>query len=281
MEIIALKSLKCLSHNAEVLLMLKSLRWNNIPKGKFVQVCLLGLLLVLSLAVLGPLLLEMAASYREERALFSLLKQCGAQLESVNVTGWARVNETRELNLDALVVDTAVALQADTAGSELEQWENAYARGVKLQGTWEGGNRVVVMAQSLELMPDQKATHIMVSMETGPARASLAKNKLRKALLSFSSEEHVALTYTGKINGALEQAELAARAESAMEVAGASIQEKTVKDNLVSITGQSAGLPAGLRYGDKEVNLNVALRSDQQEQATYVYVASPVIYTEY
>ena len=261
--------------------MLKSLRLINTPKGKFILACLFGLLLVLSLAVLRPLILQLATSYREERALVSLLEQCGAQLESVNVTGWARVNETGDVNLDALVVNTAVALQAEAAGSELEQWENAYARGVKLQGSWEGGHHVVVMAQSLELLPAQKAVHIMVSMETEPARASLAKNKLRNALLSFSPEEHVALTYTGKINGALEQAELAARAESAMEAAGASIQEKTVKDNLVSIAGQSADLPAGLRYGDKEVNLNVALRSDQQEQTTYVYVASPVIYTEY
>jgi len=261
--------------------MLKNLRWTNTPKRKYILACLLGLLLVLSLAVLRPLILQMVASYREERALTSLLEQCGAQLESVNVTGWARVNETGDVDLDDLVVDTAGALQVDTSGSELERWENAYARGVKLQGTWEGGKHVVVMAQSLELKPDQKATHVMVSMETGPVRASLAKNKLRKALLAFSPEEHVALTYTGKIDEALEQAELAARAESAMESAGASIQERTVKDNLVSFTGQSAGLPAGLSYGDKEVNLNVALRSDPQEQATYVYVASPVIYTEY
>jgi hypothetical protein len=66
-----------------------------------------------------------------------------------------------------------------------------------------------------------------------------------------------------------------------MAGAGATVQEKTVKDNLVSLTGNSPSLPGGLDYDGKKVNINVALRSNTQEQATYVYVASPVIYTEY
>ena len=66
-----------------------------------------------------------------------------------------------------------------------------------------------------------------------------------------------------------------------MDQAEARIQENVVKDNLVSLTGLSPQFNGDLRYDNQEVNLNVALRTDPVEQVTYVYAASPVIFTEY
>ncbi|OPZ70612.1 MAG: hypothetical protein BWY80_01478 [Firmicutes bacterium ADurb.Bin456] len=75
--------------------------------------------------------------------------------------------------------------------------------------------------------------------------------------------------------------ELLTGAEKMMGQAGANIKEKAVQDNLVSLTGLSPKFKGDLRYGEKQVNLNVALRASPVEQVTYVYAATPVIFMEY
>ncbi len=248
------------------------------PKKKYI-LAMLMVLIVIALA-LAPTGLKMLASYREERSLMDMMRLSGAELQSVNVTGWARVDAPEEMALEVLVNHTAGLLTLEE-GRPMETWENAYARGVKVQGTMPGGATGAVLGQTMELLQGQKVTHLMISLGTEAGKAGYYKEKIRQALITQSADEYVALTYTGKINWALNQEELLTRAEEVMAGAGATIQEKTVKDNLVSLTGHSDNLPDGLSYDGKEVNLNVAFRSNIQEQATYVYVASPVIYTEY
>lgn len=261
--------------------MLKKLPGDCPPKKKYIMIILMALIVISIILALRPLGMRILASYREEQALMDLMSLCGAELQSVNVSGWARVAGTDELSLEVLVNHTAKVLKLDGDGLTREAWENSYARGVKVQGTMPGGDTVAVLAQTMELLQDQKVTHLMISVVTETSKSGYYKEKVRQALVAQSSDEYVALTYAGKINWALNQEELSARAEDVMAGAGATIQEKTVKDNLVSLTGHSPSLPDGLSYDGKEVNLNVAFRSNLEEQATYVYVASPVIYTEY
>lgn len=249
------------------------------PKKKYLFI---SLILLIAISIwLAPAGLKLLASYREERALMDLLRLSGAELQSVNVTGWARISGMGNMSLEGLAGSTADLLNLDGIGRTMENWENPYARGVKLEGTLPGGNEASIIAQTMELLQGEKITHLMISLEVEAGKAGYYKEKVRQTLVNRSADEYVALTYTGIINRALNQEELSARAEEVMAGAGAAVQEKTIKDNLVSLTGSSPSFPAGLSYREKEVNLNVALRSNFQEQATYVYLASPVIFMEY
>jgi hypothetical protein len=255
---------------------------NDCSPGKKYMITIAAALTVISMVlVLRPVGLKMVASYREEQALLNVMRLCSAELQSVNVTGWARVAGSEEIALEVLVNDTAGLLKLADGGRTMEEWENPYAQGFKVQGVMPGGNTTAVLGQTMELLQGQRVTHLMISLGTEAGKAGYYKEKIRQVLVAQNADEYVALTYTGKINRVLSQEELSARAEEAMAGAGATVLEKTVKDNLVSFTGYSPSLPDGLNYDGKKVNLNVALRSNAQEQVTYVYVASPVIYTEY
>jgi len=74
---------------------------------------------------------------------------------------------------------------------------------------------------------------------------------------------------------------LAEVADKMMAAAGAETKESTQKENLVSLTGHTAGLARGLQYNGRTVNLNVACRYNRGEDAVYVYAATPLILIEY
>lgn len=254
--------------------------------GKNKLIIGLGLIIAItaSTLVFAPYCLSMLGAYRENAVLSKLIKSTGAEFNSAAVTGWVKVDEKAagEGDPQALASNAAAQLNLPGAGRKVENWTNQYARGTKLEGRLPDGCMVAVLGQVMELPEGRKISHVMISASgAGKRKIPLYKQKIHTALSRLGNEEHVAVTYTGRINTELNGEELLAGAEQMMAMAGAPVQERTVKDNLVSLTGFSRRFSSDVSYAGKEINLNVALRSNPEEHLTYVYVASPVIFTEY
>lgn len=246
----------------------------------------LGAIIAVSLLVLAlsPLCGDILGVKRENAALAELFECSGAELNSVNVTGWVRIDERAAGNREPLELADLVADRLGLAGEgrSYESWQNPYARGISLKGRLGGVRAVSIAGQTMEIAGTGSVSHVMVSLDgvNGKKTAAL-KRKIRRALDGCGGECLTAVTYAGKIKSPLQSGELLTGAEKMMGQAGASIKEKTVQDNLVSLTGLSPQFKSDLRYGEKQINLNVALRTSPAEQVTYVYAATPVIFMEY
>jgi hypothetical protein len=250
---------------------------------KIFPAVLLLLALSLSLFTLITILAEEPA-VKEEALLLELVAASGAATETVNLTGWVRVDATgsRVENIELLAQEAAGRLNLPEAGRQVERWRNSYACGVNLKGQLHDGTAYSVLGQALDIPEGQKASHLMLSVSgTGEIRAGRFEKNIHQVLEHYGGKGQVALTCSGKINQALDVAGLTVQAEKMMELAGAVVQERTTGDHLVSLTGLSPRFSRDLQYAGKEVNLNVALRSDPAENVTYVYAASPLIFTEY
>lgn len=223
-------------------------------------------------------------AFREDAVLIRLIEAAGAEFDTVNITGWVRVEESLSEPVDpeALAWGAATRLGLPESGRRSEKWQNSLARGVKLESKNSEGLTFTVLAQTLAQPEGKGLSHIMVSTSS-PERleARRLKQAISDTLSAYGADGRVALTYAGKTRGAMEDEELLACAEKMMMLAGASIQEKTLAGNLVSLTGFSPRLAGEISYAGREINLNVALRRNPVEGATYVYAASPVILTEY
>ncbi|HPZ42707.1 MAG TPA: YwmB family TATA-box binding protein [Bacillota bacterium] len=233
---------------------------------------------------LSPACRDTLGAYRENATMIKLLQCSGAELSSVNITGWVRVDEGTTGTREPLELVNRVAARLGLSGDgrSYESWQNPYARGIRLTGRLAGGYEISVAGQTMEIERAKMLSHVMVSLDgVDGKKTGYYKRKIREALKGCGGESHTAVTYAGKIGSGLNTAELLAGAERMMEQAEARIQQKVVKDNLVSLTGLSPQFDGDLRYDKQGINLNVALRTDPVEQVTYVYAASPVIFTEY
>lgn len=221
---------------------------------------------------------------QEEKLLLDLLQGSGAELKSAQVSGWVRVDEwvlgsDEPEEMAGLVADS---LGLNVAAAVSESWQNPYARGASLSGALADGSPVSILGQVLEEPDGNQVAHVMVNIAiTDYRRSADLKRSLAKTLRQYGKEERVALSLTGRIEEELSESELLNRAEELMQTAEAQVLEQVVQDNLVSLTGYSARLADNLRYAGTEVNINVALRRDPAVPGASVYVASPVILTEY
>jgi hypothetical protein len=233
---------------------------------------------------LSPACRDTLGAHRENAAMLRLIKCSGAELSSVNITGWVRIDERAAGTREPLELVNRVAarLSLSEDGRSYESWQNPYARGVRLSGRLTGGYDISVAGQTMEIEKGKMLSHVIVSLDgVDGKKTGHYKRKIREALNGCGGESRAAVSYAGKIESGLNSVELLTGAERMMDQAGASVQEKVVKDNLVSLTGLSPQFNSDLHYDNQEINLNVALRTDPVEQVTYVYAASPVIFTEY
>lgn len=244
-----------------------------------------GMLIAVLFSVLAfsPACKDAVSAYREEAALLKIIKSTGAQYKSTNVTGWVRVDENAgAYEPETLAGMVAAQLSVPEAGRQVEKWENQFARGAKVAGPAKGGRTVAVMGQVMEPQQGKPVvSHIMVVLDGAAGGKTGAYKSKINAALGVYGESQVALTCSGIIYNELNKDELLEAAEKIMIQAGAAVHEKTIKDNLVSLTGFSPRFVKDITYAGKEINLNVALRCDPVEHVTYVYAASPVIFTEY
>ncbi|MDD3653232.1 MAG: YwmB family TATA-box binding protein [Desulfotomaculaceae bacterium] len=221
---------------------------------------------------------------REEDVLMNLIKSSGAELSSTYITGLVKVDGNMPGVGDSVEIASMVAEPLGLKGIVLkaENWQNAYACGSKIQGELSDGSPVTIVGQVMVLPQGEKISHVMVNVAGADySKTGIYRKRVGKALKQCGEDFHVAVTLSGRINTVLGDMELTACAEDMMSSAGAAIQERTTKENLVSLTGYSARLPGYMRYAGKDINLNVALRRSTADHATSVYVASPIILTEY
>lgn len=246
---------------------------------------LLGVLILLITAVaLSPQGRNAINEYKEDALLAKLIETSGAEFHAINVTGWVRINDdvANSGSLETLCTGFADQMGLSRAGREMQSWQNSVASGARLEAKTLDGQVVSIMAQALKQPGGKTVSHLMVSCDAkGRKEARSYKQRLHNALISYGRDTRVAMTCSGKINGALDGDEMLLRAEKMMSKAGAPIEEQTLGENLVSLTGFSPRLAGSMNYAGREVNLNVALRRSTIDGATYVYAASPVILTEY
>ncbi|OPX91278.1 YwmB family TATA-box binding protein [Pelotomaculum sp. PtaB.Bin117] len=242
------------------------------------------LALTVLLLFLTPVGQRLLAANSEETLLLNLLKSSGAELRTIHVTGWVKVDDSIPNAGEPEEMSTMAArlLGLNIPACKSENWQNAYARGNQITGALPDGSPISVLGQVMEYPEGNIASHIMVNLAANDYRkAYIYKKRIGQALKQCGKDERVAVSISGWIDRDMSDDELSARAEELMSGAGAAVQERVVKDNLVSLTGYSARFSRDLRYTGKEVNLNVAIRRSPSSHGTFIYVASPVILTEY
>lgn len=119
-------------------------------------------------------------------------------------------------------------------------------------------------------------TNTSQKQELSEAVASL-ESVLKKHCTSISEN----ICMTGSFDGTLDNGEVAAVCDKILKSTGADKVEGLQEKELVSVSAFSPSIGDYVRVNGKRINLNVAVRYNSYEGKTYIWLASPVITTEY
>lgn len=131
-------------------------------------------------------------------------------------------------------------------------------------------------------MPDEYRD-VLISLTDTSQRPELSASvkRLTGALESYGMQPDVNICMTGSMDGKLNDNELETVFERIFKSAGADKVEGMRDGGLVSVSAFSPVIDEAVRVNGKRINLNVAVRYNSYEGKTYIWLATPVITTEY
>ncbi len=126
-------------------------------------------------------------------------------------------------------------------------------------------------------------THVSVSLTSTSDRPDMEASYIN--LIELFEKNNISydvnLRITGSIDGNLEDDELEKMYRTVFAEVGADKVEGIDDNGLVSVSAFSPSIGNAVKVNGKNVNLNVATRYNSYEGKTYIWLATPVITTEY
>ena len=104
---------------------------------------------------------------------------------------------------------------------------------------------------------------------------------LVELLKGYGIRPAINICMIGSLDGKLKESELETVCANIFESAGANKVEGISDKGLVSVSAFSPSISDTVRVNGKRVNLNVAARYNSYEGKTYIWLATPIITTEY
>ena len=204
-------------------------------------------------------------------------EQSGANFKEVNINAHAAI-ENQFIDMQkATQWCWQIAEQLKIENGQLESnVEQDYTQ-VWVTGKVKGGSTVTIQVQSQQHEKHQE-THVMIDYYEDHRMLEL--NSLTESfndLLKPYGKTNVTTCLVGTFEGNLEETQRDEVLKPLMKSLEVKEVEGYKEGNIISIAGYSEKIKEWINYGGNRVNINVAMRYNDYENKTFLWVATPLI----
>lgn len=222
-----------------------------------------------------------------ETTLLKSFSSSGAKIVSAEIYFWGRIDNEKYDSLDELkklAVDFSKELGVDESNMlSSKSVNNDLIQEVEINGTI-GKNRLVnISAHSGKSKSALNERFISVSIIEDLSSTGLeeARKEVLAVFKKYKIKPKINSCITGHFDGRLNYTQMNDICKRIFKEAGARKVEGMRDGNFISISAYSPVIGNFIRVEENKVNLNLALRYNSYEDKTYIWLATPVITTEY
>lgn len=161
--------------------------------------------------------------------------------------------------------------------------DNDMIHKIELGGV-SGGNKVVrINIQLDKKMPglDKRVISVDITQDLTCLGLKEIRRDVTRILKKHNINPRVYSCITGSIDGKLDYSQLNTMSKKIFGALDAKKMEGIRDNNLISISAYSPLMNDSITVNKNRINLNLAIRYNSYENKTYIWLASPVITTEY
>lgn len=216
--------------------------------------------------------------------LSEAFKATGARLLRSEVYAWAKISDATDdgiEEMEAAVRRLAEGLDGVKKGTlSPAAGSSDLLNEVKLSGELTDGRTVTL---GLKSGPDSGGSYLQVSISRDLEYMDMEQTLLDIGGLfaGYGVQPRTNSCITGSFDGRLEDGRIDALALAVFNGSKARTVDGIREENLLSVTAYSPSIGDYITVGDKRVNLNLAVRYSAYEDRTYIWLATPLITTEY
>lgn len=152
----------------------------------------------------------------------------------------------------------------------------------ELLGFTKDGIKVSAMASFVGNKSDTGDKYITIDATgTQSGNALLLREKVEKVFKDHGLETVVNSCITGTYDGNVEDTHLESICRNILNESDATKVDSRRQENVISVSAFSPMIKDKLNVDGKNVNLSIAIRYNKQENKTYLWLATPIVNTEY
>lgn len=219
-----------------------------------------------------------------ESTLFKSFNYSGAKAVSSEIYLWGRLDEKRGgTKPEQVALNFSGGLGLINNGTFSKRIiENDLFQKVEIHGTTRDNILAdVTVRYDKPENTGERTVSANLSGDMPNAGLEAAREKALKVFKKYSVNPKVNSCITGYFNGKLDNNRLNEVSKYVLKGVEARKVEGMRDDNLISVSAYTPILGDYIRVNGKRVNLNLAIRYSSYEDKTYIWLASPVITTEY
>lgn len=216
-----------------------------------------------------------------ETALLQIFEETSCELEYFNTNSYL-IYEKEFITIDIgekICDDIAEKLNLVSINKEQEEL-NTY-NSVILKGTTKYKDDIVIILQSSKY-GDKGETIITLDCKSSDLSNYSTLNKdIRSVMNKLGDATHNTVIVGFKDLKSFKDMGNKKYVEKLFDMVDADVVEEYIDKNVISITGYTNRIEEYLAYSNKKANLNIAIRKDEYNKKSYIYLASPIINIEY
>lgn len=218
--------------------------------------------------------------------LVKAFEKSGAVLVNSEVYFWASL-EDRFMDMEGiggLVEDimSSVGIRKDQ-GFTQQQTENDQIHNMEISGSAPDGRtmKLAVHISKEETVGTERSINVSILQDSSSDLLEATQKNVKNVFEKYGIYPRVNSCITGAYEGELEYQQLNDVARQVLGEAEAKKVEGVRETNYVSVSAYSPYIERYVKVHGKKVNLNFASRYNAYENRTYIWLATPVITTEY
>lgn len=219
-----------------------------------------------------------------EKTLIDSFKTSGANIVSSEVyfkgkINWIKKGSTEKLG--QIASELALGLGCPEKDVSSKTINNDELEGVEINGI-SGSNLSIAISAVLGKENDNNS-YITLSIvdKDGIQDIDVLKRKVNSILGKYGINTSVNSCLTGNYPGKLSNDRLNEICADIFKASGARKVEGINESNLISVSAYAPSIGQAVEVNGRKINLNLAIRYNSYENKTYIWLATPVIITEY
>lgn len=219
-----------------------------------------------------------------EKMLIESFKTSGASIVSSEVYFKGKINRLdkgSKEKLGQLASELAIGLGCPKKDTVTKTINNDELEGVELSAV-SGANLSIAISAVLG-KEDDNNSYITLSIvdKDGIQDIDVLKHKVKLIMGRFGVTPNVNSCLTGNYPGKLSNDRLNQICTDIFKASGARKVEGINESNLISVSAYTPSIGQAVEVNGRKINLNLAIRYNSYENKTYIWLATPVIITEY
>ncbi len=225
-------------------------------------------------------------SKKVESPFLAAFNASGANFKDVSVQAWVKTDGVFHDATELEEIYQKIAPEI-TPWEEEDYLREDYAddtyASISLSGKTEEGFTLEFVLQSIKDDYEEDETYLIVKLtETSDYNKMTAlEEKVEAIFKCIEAEPEMNTLLTAGYDKVLSKREKLKMAEMVFDAAGATIVEGVEENNYISKSGYVDGMRRSVDSDGKEINLQFALLDNEVDGETWLYLGTPLVFSEY